>query len=367
MKKIGIITFHCSYNYGSMLQAYALQTYVKSLGYDVKIIDFVMEQDFEQYKLFRTNLYKKQLKSLLADIVFFFPHFKRKRNFESFAKERFILTEKRYFSWKDLKELNSTLDIFICGSDQIWNIDCTHGIEPAYFLKFAADNKTKIAYAPSLAHTSFECGNKQELKELLNRFNAISVREESTIPYLQGVLDERIQAVLDPTLLLSRQAYTSLINKKKKFFEKYIFVYFLETNEELVKYCEKLKDSTGLKLYYVSYKVNCGMNVGKNLFGMSPENFLLYIDSAEYVLTNSFHATVFSIIFKKKFCTFPTKRSSSRMVDLLKKLGLEQRIYSKNFDFNAEIDYDNVLNKLNDLKKQSISFLNEALSEENIL
>lgn len=367
MKKIGIITFHCSYNYGSMLQAYALQTYVKSLGYDVKIIDFIMKQDFEQYKLFRTSLYKKQLKSLIADIVFFFPHLKRKRNFERFARERFTLTEKQYSSWEDLKELNSSFDIFICGSDQIWNMDCTHGIEPAYFLKFAADNKTKIAYAPSLAHTSFECDNKDELKKLLNRFNALSVREESTVPYLQEILDEKVQVVLDPTLLLSRKEYMPLIKERSKPSGQYIFVYLLEANEELVKYCEELKNSTGLKLYYVSHKVNCGMNVGKNLFGMSPEDFLRYIDSAEYVVTNSFHATVFSIIFRKKFCTFPTKKSSSRMVDLLGKIGLEQRIYRKNFNLDAVINYDNALNKLDDLKIQSLSFLNEALSEDNIL
>lgn len=363
MNSVGIITFHCSYNYGSALQAYALQTYVESLGYTVKIIDFVMKEDFEQYRLFRTSLYRRQLKSLGADILFFPFHVKRKISFEKFAQRKMNLSEKRYYSCEELKDLNDIIDIFICGSDQIWNIDCTHGIEPAYFLEFVDDKKRRIAYAPSLAHTNFEMNNKDELKKLLDRFDAISVREESTVPYLQSILEREIKTVLDPTLLLNKSDYLQLVDSKFEG-EKYIFVYLLEENKELIQYSEELQKTTGYQLYYVSSKVNCGFLRGKNLFGISPEKFLSCIHHAEYVITNSFHATVFSILFNKQFCTFPTKRSSARMIDLLEKLDLQNRMFDLNFNLDNKIDYEMVEDKIKALREESIYFLKSALINE---
>lgn len=361
LEKIGIITFHCSYNYGSALQAYALQTFVEMLGFNVKIIDFVMKKDFEQYKLFRTSLYKRQIKSLGADILFLPYHLKRKINFETFTKRRMHLTKKRYYSCIELTELNNVFDIFICGSDQIWNIDCTHGVEPAYFLAFADDSKRKIAYAPSLAHTKFKTDRKDELKKLLYNFDAISVREESTVPYLQSITSQGIETVLDPTLLLNKDDYLSLIKCNFRE-EKYIFVYLLEGNKELIQYSEKLTKDTGYQLYYLSSKVNCGFHVGKNLFGISPEDFLGYIFHAEYVITNSFHATVFSILFNKQFCTFVTKKSSARMVDLLEKLDIKNRIFNKKFNIDDKINYKIVDNRIEKLRYNSILFLKNALN-----
>ena len=361
MNNVGIITFHCSYNYGSALQAYALQTYVESLGYNVRIIDFVMKKNFEQYKLFRTSLYRKQLKSLGADIIFFPHHLKRKLSFEKFVQKKMHLTEKRYYSCTELKELNNEIDIFICGSDQIWNIDCTHGIEPSYFLKFVNDNNTKIAYAPSLAHIKFETENKEEFKALLESFDAISIREESTVPYLQSIVKQEVKVTLDPTLLLNESDYLPLLTDGLGK-EKYIFVYMLEGNKELIQYCENLKKLTGYQLYYLSLKVNCGFSCGKNLFGISPEKFLSYIYHAKYVITNSFHATVFSIIFNKQFCTFPTKKSSASMVDLLEKIGLLNRLYGQKFVLDNRIDYKTVEKKINELRVESTAFLNNTLA-----
>ena len=364
MDNVGIITFHCSYNYGSALQAYALQTFIESLGFNVKIIDFVMKKDFEQYKLFRTSLYRRQIKSLGADVIFFPYHLKRKISFETFVRRKMHLTEKRYFLCKELTELNDVFDVFICGSDQIWNIDCTHGIEPAYFLAFANESKKKIAYAPSLAHTKFETDSKDELKKLLNKFDAISVREESTVPYLQSITKQKIETVLDPTLLLNKNDYLKLIDDNFSG-GKYIFAYLLEGNKELIQYCEKLKKKTGFQLYYLSSKVNCGFNGGKNLFGISPEKFLRYIYQAEYVITNSFHATVFSILFNTQFCTFPTMKSSARMVDLLEKLDIQNRIFSLNFDMENKINYKEVEVKLEKLRSSSILFLKNALNKKD--
>lgn len=362
MLKIGIITFHCSYNYGSALQAFALKTVLKNNGYKVNIIDFIYKKDFEQYRLFRTNIYYKRPKAFISDILFYNKNKIRKDNFESFAKKYFNLTQKIYYNYKDMKELNDKFDIFICGSDQIWNLDCTQGVEPAYFLNFANKDKLKIAYAPSLAHVKFAKNYDLDLKNAIKDLDYISVREESTLPLIQPLTEKKISVVLDPTLLLDQKDYELIISQNENKLE-YVFVYMLEYSAELVKYCNEFSSKKGIKVIYIASNKFSGIK-GKNAFGIGPDKFLKYIKEAKYIITNSFHATVFSIIFNKKFVTFTTKKSSSRMVDLLDSLGISERIYNENFNIDKDIDYDMVQKNLIDMRKSSLEYLSKALKRE---
>lgn len=362
MLKIGIITFHCSYNYGSVLQAFALKTLLEKKKYVVNVIDFIYKKDFEQYNLFRTSVYSKNPKFFIGDILFLKKNYKRKRNFEIFAKKYFNLTKKKYYNYEDMKELNSEFDIFICGSDQIWNLDCTQGVEPAYFLKFVNKDKLKIAYAPSLAHVKFAKNYDVDLKKAIKDLDYISVREESTLPLIQPLTEKKVSVVLDPTLLLNQKDYESIISQNKNKSE-YIFVYMLEYSVELVKYCNEFSSKKGMKIIYIVNNKFSGIK-GKNAFGIGADKFLKYIKEANYIITNSFHATVFSIIFNKKFVTFTTKKSSSRMVDLLDKLGIPERIYNENFNIDKNIDYDMVQEKLIDMRKSSLEYLSKALKRE---
>ncbi|SNU93429.1 Polysaccharide pyruvyl transferase [Megamonas hypermegale] len=362
MNNIGIITFHFAYNFGSSLQAYALKFLLKNKGYNVKIINFIYERDFEQYKLFRVASYLKRPKSFIVDVLFYNKNKMRKNNFELFAKRYFDLGQKKYFNYKDMKELNDKFDTFICGSDQIWNLDCTQGVEPAYFLKFANKDKLKIAYAPSLAHVKFARNYNADLKEAIKDLDYISVREESTLPLIQPLTEKKVNVVLDPTLLLDKKDYELIINQYKNESE-YIFVYMLEYSAELVKYCNEFSNKKRIKVIYISNNKISGIK-GKNAFGIGPDKFLKYIKEAKYIITNSFHATVFSIIFNKKFVTFTTKRSSSRMVDLLDKLGISERIYNEKFNIDKDIDYDIVQKNLIDMRKSSLEYLRKALKRE---
>lgn len=361
MIKIGTITFHCSYNYGSALQTYALKTFLeKNMTYSVSVINFVYEIDFCQYRLFRIRKYLKHPWYFLLDIYFFKENKRRKQSFEMFAERYFNLTDKRYYNSNDMKELNQKFDVFICGSDQIWNLDCTQGVEPAYFLKFADKNKLKIAYAPSLAHVKFAKNYDEDLKEAIKDIDYISVREKSTLPLIQSLTEKKIEVVLDPTLLLDAEDYNSIVGKQS-INEKYIFVYMLEYNASLVNYCNDFAKKHNIKVVYIANKKFSGLK-GENAFGVGPDMFLEYIKNAEYVVTNSFHATVFSIIFNKKFITFTTKKSSSRMVDLLNNLGIPERIYKTGFDISKEIDYKKVKINLNKMRKGSLEYLNKALN-----
>lgn len=356
--KVAIITFHKSYNYGSVLQAYALQTYIENLGCKVNIIDYVFERDFRQYKLFRTYLYKIHPKAFLRDLKRFPRNLRRKKNFHKFANKFYKLTSNRYND-RNLKKLNKEFDCFICGSDQIWNLDCTGGPVPAFFLNFVEKGKKKIAYAPSVAHANFE-GNSEQISNYLDSFNAISVREKTTIQEVKKYTKNDIICTIDPTLLLTKDDYKK-IEKINKCQNKYIFYYHLEDNLFMKKWCADFAKKNKMSVIYI-YKDNISLfENSQNVYGCSPESFIGYIHNAEYIVTNSFHATVFSIIFQKKFVTFKTKNSAARMVDFLNSLNLNERIYNDGFKMEQDIDYKNVEQCLSEYKKVSEIFIRRNL------
>lgn len=325
--RVGIITFHASYNFGSALQAYALQTAIERLGHQSKIIDY-RSWDFEQYRLFRPEhprIMYKTMKKLV-------PYLERKNSFESFWREHFTMTSRRY-SFKDeaaLNELPSQFDCFVCGSDQIWNLDATRGIVKPFFLSFAGDGR-RVAYAPSLAHTSFrpEYFDKEELSRLLAPFYAISVREQETVNLFQPLVNKRIEICADPTLLLDATSYEPLLQgARQKMEEPYLFVYMLRSCPELVESASRVAELLGVKVFYVSEEALDIAN-SENLFGIGPEEFLWLIKNATGVLTNSFHATLFSVIFHTPFRTFASDLSSSRVRGFLKDLDIDQCLSTK--------------------------------------
>lgn len=358
---IGIITFHCSHNYGSALQAYALQTYLKKSGYDTKIINYVDLANFEDYQLFRTSLYKKKIKSLIGDLLYLGKNYKRKKSFETFWKNHFDLTEKRYTNPDDMKELNNSFDTFICGSDQIWNTHCTKGANPAFFLAFADKNKRKIAYAPSIADEKIDFRNDDTVRGYLESFDAVSVRENSFCRMLSDIMGKPVISAVDPTLLLEKSDYDKLANKNPMKDKKYIFVYSLEDNDELNSYANNLSKKHNIPVVYINKKTQHCFGNAVNAYGTSPNEFLSLIKDAQYIITNSFHATVFSVIFEKQFCTFPTEASGSRMVDLLNNIELGNRLYTDNFDIDNIPNFTNSKQKLSQLADESKDFLNNAL------
>ena len=360
MRKIGIITFHRSFNYGSVLQAYALQKYINSnqLG-EAKVIDFFYEYDYKQYNLFRSYLYSAQIKSFFADLYYLKRNIKRMHNFEEFIEKYIPLTQKQYTNNMQMKELNKNFDAFICGSDQIWNLEITQGGEPAYFLDFVESNNIKIAYAPSMAHLTFDNLNEKKISNYLKSFDALSVREESTKKFIAKFTDQIVNTVVDPTLLLKKDDYEEILESIQE--TDYIFVYMLENNDELLAYVKKMSIHTGLKVIYISKKQYKNISNAKNVYGASPKSFLTYIKNADFIITNSFHATVFSIIFEKKFVTFKTKKSFARMVDLLEKLELTDRLYNDEFEINNHINYSIVEKNLNELRSESIKYLEKYI------
>ena len=262
---------------------------------------------------------------------------------------------------------NEDYDAFICGSDQIWNLKCTHGINDAYFLRFAQKDKIKIAYAPSAGAYCADSTVSEELKQALMTFTKVSVRENRLKTELKKLYPYEIEVVLDPTLLLSADDYYKIQRNEKEFQNKYIFVYILSGvryNKKLIKCAEQLSKDTGLQIVYVSDNNNGHIKGAKNCSGCGPGDFLKYINQATYVITNSFHATVFSVLFHKDFFSFPRNGSNSRIFDLLKMLQLEKR-YVEEENLSCErVNYEHADRILKKERQKSIKFLLDALSNE---
>lgn len=362
--RVGIITFHCSYNYGSALQAFALSRLIEKMGHACEVIDY-RSADFNQYHIIRPL----RPWTIPGSVRRFGRLAKRKSTFEAFMSERVPLTSERY-SYRNegrLASLQDRFDVFVCGSDQIWNLDCTCGVEKPFFLSFAGDRR-RVAYAPSLAHTSFRPENftgrdKEFIGEQLDKFSAISVREASTVDLFQPLTKNKIDVCLDPTLMLDSNDYKDVV-VPATVGGPFVLAYMLEENKAVTDQAERVARAAGAQVVYVS-KTDRRLSVPSvNLFGAGPSEFLGLVAGAEAVVTNSFHATVFSLLMGTPFQTIATRDSGSRMRDLLMSLGEASHLVEGPCDsLPGVVDLSVVGPRLDALRSRSRSFLDRALSE----
>ena len=368
-KKVDIITFQCAHNYGAILQVYALQQTIEKMHKKVEIINYknkIIERQYKVINVDRKNL-KNFLKSIVSDILFFQKRYKRYQNFEKFIKERLNLT-KIYKSEEALKNEPPIADVYITGSDQVWNSNITYGLQDAYTLNFGKKNIKRISYAASIGNSKISDNEKEIYKEKISIINNISVREESGKKALEQIIYSPIEVVLDPTLLLTKKQWENEIKTLTGNKEKYILAYVVEKDEQYIKIVNNLSEKTGLKIIHFG-KTNPGYkNVLKSAYTEGPLEFINYIKNAEYVVATSFHATVFSVIFHKKFFIIPHKKTGSRVTNLLDKLGIENRTFNtleefKNIDYNFGMNWDNVEERLGKERKKSLDWLEKSINE----
>lgn len=335
--EIKIITCHDVYNYGASLQAYALQSFLSDRGHDVKIIDYKPDYISFPYKFSMfvhpdspVKKYTDKSKLLLyiyaiKRFFWYLPTLERKRTFNRFTNSYLTLTHK-YGNIKELFNDIPNADCYIVGSDQVWNsITMLNGKDPAFYLQFVPSDKKKISYAASFGANSISEDNKSNICQWLSYLNAISVREKSGVDVLRS-LGIQSTHVCDPVFLLNENEWRNKLNIKKTF-DRYVLIYNLTTvNKCLIEDAVHVAKHFGLKIYSVSpisikYADRSFKNVG-------PREFIELIFNAEYVFTNSFHATAFSIISKREFCTYNyhSKSNSSRMFSVLKEFDLLERL-----------------------------------------
>ncbi len=343
MKSIGIITIIDNNNCGNRLQNYALQEVLKKYCDDVFTIK---NENFlnwnEKYYKGLLRFINKKIKSLYRDNKLF-REFNKKISFS----DRYITIKK--------KNISKKYDYFVAGSDQIWK-PTRKRLSKIDLLGFAEPQK-RISYAASFGLEKIDSKYYKTLQEELPKFKAISVREDAGAKIIKDATGiENVSVVLDPTLLVDKNAWQTIEKRPDNYTDKkYVFSYFLgdENIEELVK-----------NIFGEEYSV---IDFYKGTYG--PAEFLYLINHAEYVLTDSFHGTVFSILFEKNFFVFNRKQSdtnnnmNSRLDTLLGKLSIENRKIDdlNQIDVNNKIDYENVEKKLEEERKISFNFIENAL------
>lgn len=369
MKKVGIITFHASHNYGSMLQAYALQHIVQRLGYDCEIINFRSLIQKEMYKpiFMKGTLYGRCVRFIIQS-RYVFGIIKKQRLFEDFLKNDLKLSSKEYITLEELGNENFNYDYYISGSDQIWNVQCID-FSYAYFLPFVKSGK-RIAYAPSLGPgiSMKTHGDISKISDLLKNYDAISVREPTGAKYIENLCQKSVSAVLDPTLLLNIDVYDKLIDDKPLIKGRYVLIYSPNFNNRVYemawrlgqKYNTKVVLSQGLRTKGEMLKWGWQF---KFYAASGPKEFLNLCKNATIICCDSFHAVVFSILFRKSFFVVDGMKDN-RISNLLKITHLQNRSFSLSDDYLSApllIDFTYAFNCLEIEKTKSINWLKQSL------
>ena len=341
MKKVGIITIHNSPNYGACLQSYALYRYIQQQGNDVEIIDLHRPVAYEDYipskKYVCSRPVKRSLLSKLKGNVKSLIGIKTKNPslYSPLAIKKFdefnsiIKLSKPYRGIDELYANPPLYDLYISGSDQLWNPTQAYCLEP-YFLTFVPNGQgKKISYATSVGITDLRDNEKKDFAKWLNLYDDISVREYQAQSLLQGLLaDKKVNQVADPTFLLDPKDWKDMAVRPKQ--SKYILMFTLQHRPEILEYCLQLSKQSGLPLIelgQVQPDVLDGSYTAVKDAG--PKEFLGYIENAELVITDSFHCTVFSLIMgANNFYTYiaPTNQRGSRIIDLLETYNLKKHL-----------------------------------------
>lgn len=347
LPRVGIISlYYKNYNYGGLLQAYALQKAVSKLGYHCEQISF----------RWTTASVESHFENSLPNV----------KQFADFSKS--IPHSAQIYSTEDITACSDDYDIFICGSDQIWGLSLDLipvYVRPQLALSFVPNNKVKIAYAASMGGAVTPKPSRAAIAKYVSKLDSVSVREREAVPFVSNMASTEVSHVLDPTMLLDVAEWDKVAVRPAE--EGYILVYTLKLTindrKLLSQAADRLSKKYGLKVVTISYSKEDESG---------PKEFVGYIKNARYVLTNSYHGTIFSILYEKPFLTFPSDNLESaysrnvRVIDLLKTLKLSGCfVYNEtDIQYIDQADYSEAREILKDMRQKSIQFLEDSLRQE---
>ena len=381
-KKIGLAVCYDTRNFGSQLQVLATDKKIKELGFDTEIIRYkkslsitfalqTLPRFFNPYFIKSKKGGKKRRMQLKKNPDIMAKVKIRNNRFDGFVKKYFTNLSKLYVGWDNLKKSSNDYDAFLCGSDQLWlpqNLGSHF-----YTLEFVSEKKPKIAYATSFGVSNIPWFQKSRTKKYLNRFSSLSTREIKGAEIIENLTGKKAQVVCDPTLLFNAESWGQIIEDRRVIEEPYVFCYFLGANAEHRTIAKTFAADKELKIVscpFLDNFVEEDRNFGDiQMFDMDAADFVNLIRHAEYVLTDSFHGTVFSILHHKQFITFNRFNNgagsrNSRIDSLCELLELSDRRFSGNVSQQADkpINYENTDNLLSSLRKESSMYLSDALS-----
>ena len=357
---IGILTYHYALNCGAFLQGFALQEMLLNNGHKVEFVNYENDRVNLAYKLFRRNQYNKRhpilcIQKLLNEL----SRIKRYRIYRASLSEYLRISER--IQKKDIYDLTA-YDVLIIGSDQLWNKKITGGFDFFYCAQFEKKNGQKvIGYAISMNKPSLNDNEIEDLKKIMTNFDCLSVRETTSAELLQPLTEKKVNVVIDPTFLLSKEQWMKYVKPVKE--KEYICCYPV-LNQEKVKVRARIIAKSLKKELVILEPVADGIAFSDGKKINSPFEFLSYMANADMVLTSSFHGTAFSLIMNKDFYILGDDKSNVRMKNFLGDLGLQDRIIpmEQDVDINNHIDYVAVVKKLNNMISNSKRYLENAIN-----
>ncbi len=385
MKPVGLVTCYFHHNYGSMLQAYATEMIMQQIGLPYQTvacrapIDYMVENKLlyilKKLLIGDWNMWIGKMKIMhekRRNLTFAKNWALRDNAFNKFASESFHLSSFNK-TRAELTAMAKNYSAFLVGSDQLWRTDSVeHGY---YTLEWVPDGIRKIAYSTSIGVREVPWFQVKKNRRFMNRFDYMALREQSACDLVFKLTGRKVQVVLDPTLLFSGDQWMKIQNKEPLTNGKYIFCYFLGNNPNQRELVKKLKDKTAMKIVALQhldeYIPSDEGFADEAPYNVGPAEFLNYIRNAEYIFTDSFHCSVFSILYKKKFFTFSrfsetAKQSTNTRIDnLLNITGLSERRVNAGMSvdeiLNLQLDFNYADKKLDELRKSSIDYLKNAL------
>lgn len=366
--KVGILTFHHSRNYGAVLQAYGLKEVIKSLGYDVETIDYrnpAIENRKSPFTL--GKLLSNPLKFIKLFANNFYGYRKKVKSFACFEKTHLNIT-KTIYSPLDIR--SSSFDLLVVGSDQVWSPIITNGPDTVYWGEYKPDNARIITYAASSCTTDkLETDAFNDVEVWLNRFSAISVREERLKLYVESHSNRTANVVLDPTLLAGRIVFEK-ITLPKLVKEPYILFYQVGNSHNSLSIVKKIAKLYHARILQIGMSSMSGLikrkNDGITLVNASVEEMLSLVKYAECVVAHSFHGTALSLLYEKDFYTIRGD-NMARVESVLSKCDLMDRIISSaDIDGIEKINYNKINKVLEELRRQSVDWLNNAINMDVI-
>lgn len=367
MPSVGLITFHFAHHYGAQLQAYATMKAVEGLGSGCEIIDYRLP-----HTTLTNQIYKRGgARAALSNVHTALHHSalrRRYERFDAFVEKHMTLSPARYTSLADLTAAPPRYDVYLAGSDQIWNpyIYKTQQFDEAFLLTFAKEGR-KVAYAPSLGVSSLPDDKAAQLRAYLSGYAALSAREKRGSDLLTQITGREVSVVLDPTLLLTGADWAQLAAPPARQGD-YILCYFVSDPAEIAPYAQELSRRTGYPIVQLAGARRKIDGAGELVLDAGPEEFLSLFQHAAYVCTNSFHGAVFSLQFSRPFFTAlsPKERSEptfSRIYSLLSRLGCAGRIIGlpETDPLTLAPDYGAIHQRLAAARVDSLAYLRAAL------
>jgi hypothetical protein len=371
MKHVALITLHHVLNYGSVLQTFALAKKLELLGHRATVIDYITRTHRFTQVVVGSKAQHGYLAGALLSLSILPKFLISRLRFNAFIARYLHLTPRRYLSLQALQAQPPAADVYLTGSDQVWNSGYNAGIDPAFFLDFGPAAIRRVAYAASFGKTQLDTAELARTQALLARYDALGMRESSAVELLQSMGYSDVTHVLDPTLLLSREQWERFVPPSRLGRgERYILIHCVnkECRAPLLEFARRLQQKTGCKIRStVAMNANTGGRLKGALLGWHrrTEDFLGLVSHASYVVADSFHGTVFSILFNRPFIVMLPPRYSTRLTSLLQLLGIPERMAGMDNatleQIEQPIDYTSVNARLAVEREKSIRYLKLAI------